>query len=132
MKRYFKCRAALVAPPGQGEGVAYLEFDNEWATRRVDIYENRQVSSLSDYQEMGPALCDQPLSRAPIDAQDAISRADFESVWRQAEAQYLRAKPRLLWPLLLLYLHLHRRMPMLLLRLRLRIWRIRIALGWTG
>lgn len=82
-KRYFKNRADV----GLGPGYAYIEFgDNEYALRQVEVYGDRWFSSYkADYHdELGPALCDKPLSSMGLSPDDEIESAEFEAIWDEA------------------------------------------------
>lgn len=51
-----------VAESVPGEGVAFMEFDGDIATRQVEIYGDRWFDSRKRYHDgIGPSLCDQPL-----------------------------------------------------------------------
>jgi hypothetical protein len=82
MKRYFKCE---VDDANLGKGVTYIEFEDEWPTRQVEIYGGRWYSSLEDYHpDLGPGLADQPLSTMGLGSEDEISASEFEQVWLEA------------------------------------------------
>ena len=82
MKRYFKHEAESVI----GSGVAYIEFDDEWASRQVEIYGTRWFCSNREYhEELGPALADQPLSMLELLPEHEISREEFEAIWQKAQ-----------------------------------------------
>lgn len=82
--KYFKrqCDAGL------GLGCCYNEFTDGWATRQVESYGSRWFSSFNSeyHEELGPALCDQPLESLEFAPEDEISREEFESVWAKAIA----------------------------------------------
>jgi len=84
MMRYFKHDAES----DLGFGVAYVEFENEWASRQVEIYDGRWFCSLEDYHDIGPGLSDQPLADAELGPEYEISKAEFEAIWAEAEARY--------------------------------------------
>ncbi len=88
MKRYFKREADI----GLGPGVAYVEFDGEWATRQVEIYGERWLSSLDSYHDdIGPGLVDQPLSLLGFEPEHEISQAEFEEIWAEMVRRYARS-----------------------------------------
>jgi hypothetical protein len=77
MKRYFKHEAES----DLGTGVAYLEFDGEWAVRQIERYNNRWFCSKKEYHpEIGPTLADQPLSELELKPKDEIASEEFEAV----------------------------------------------------
>ncbi len=85
MMRYFKHEAES----DLGFGIAYVEFEDEWASRQVEIYDGRWFCSLEDYHdEIGLGLSDPPLSDAELGLEYKISKEDFESIWAEAEARY--------------------------------------------
>jgi len=62
MKRYFR-RAG--DREGIGKGAVWLEFDGDWATRQVELYDGRWHSSLEEYRPDGcepRCRCDTPSS----------------------------------------------------------------------
>jgi hypothetical protein len=82
-KRYFKSHTDV----GLGPGYAYIEFgDDEYASRQVEVYGDRWFSSFkNDYHdELGPALCDKPLSSMELAPEDEIDQGEFEKVWAEA------------------------------------------------
>lgn len=82
MKRYFKHHAESEL----GTGIAYFEFEDEWAVRQVEIYGERWFCSTEDYHtEIGPGLCDQPLSVVGLRQEDEISRQEFEVIWDESQ-----------------------------------------------
>lgn len=81
MKRYFKREAES----SLGIGVAYLEFDEQWATRQVENYGEKWFRSDREFHAgLGPALCDQPLSELGLSVLDEISQDEFEQAWVRA------------------------------------------------
>lgn len=81
MKRYFKRQAES----SLGIGVAYMEFDGDYATRQVENYGEKWFRSDQDFHPgIGPALCDQPLSELGLGLADQISQEEFEKVWVRA------------------------------------------------
>lgn len=81
MKRYYR----RVSESDLGEGIAYLEFDGEWALRQVEIYGDRWFDSRTDYHpEIGPGLVDQPFTDLGITDDEEISAEEFERVWQEA------------------------------------------------
>ena len=78
-KRYFKGNADI----GFGPGHCYTEFEGEWATRQVEIYERRSFSSLDDDETHGGNLCDQPLSTLDLTKGEEISADEFEAAWKR-------------------------------------------------
>jgi hypothetical protein len=80
--KYYK----TTAESDLGEGTAYFEFDGEWAIRQVENYGDRWFySSKSYHQEIGPALCDQPLSELGLGPEHEISKESFEQAWDRAK-----------------------------------------------
>ena len=81
MKLYFKHEAES----DLGEGIVYFEIDDIWVVRQVEIYGDRWFCSNRDYHpEIGPALCDQPLSELDLRPEHEISPNEFEVVWSEA------------------------------------------------
>lgn len=82
MKRYFKHESES----NLGLGIAYLEFYNNWASRQIEIYDNKWFISNRIYhpETGGLALCDQPLSELDLEAKYEISKNEFENIWNQA------------------------------------------------
>jgi hypothetical protein len=81
MKRYYKHDAESEV----GLGVAYLEFDGEWATRQVEIYGDCWFCSMKAYHpEIGPALIDQPFSVLELQPEQEITSEEFEVIWEKA------------------------------------------------
>jgi hypothetical protein len=82
MKRYFKHRAESEV----GIGMAYIEFEDEGATRQVEVYNDRCFCSNRDYHpEIGPGLMDQPLSSLGLQSEHEISQEEFEKIWSKAQ-----------------------------------------------
>jgi hypothetical protein len=81
-RRYFRSATETLI----GNGEVYIEFDGEWATRQVDVIDERWFrSDRRDYHpEIGVALTDQPLSMLDPAAEDEITQAKFEHVWEEA------------------------------------------------
>jgi hypothetical protein len=78
MKRYFKREAESAL----GAGTAYLEFDGERATRQVENYGDKWFRSDREFHaEIGPGLCDQPLSEVGLSIADEITQDEFEQAW---------------------------------------------------
>ena len=78
---YFKHSADI----GLGYGVAYMEFEGEWAIRQVEIYGEQWFCSLQDYHpELGPGLVDQPFSVLELQPEHEVSEAEFLAVWQEA------------------------------------------------
>lgn len=81
MKRYFKKEAES----DLGRGMAYVEFDDGWPSRQVEIYGDRWFNSTIAYHpEIGPGLGDQPLSELELAPTDEITPQEFESVWQES------------------------------------------------
>jgi hypothetical protein len=82
MKLYFKHEAESEL----GLGVVYLEFNGNWASRQVEIYEDKWFLSNRDYhpETGGLSLCDQPLSEIGLGIEHEISQSEFEIVWNEA------------------------------------------------
>lgn len=81
MKSYYR----RAAESDLGEGVAYIEFDGEWATRQVEIYGDRWFDSRTAFHdEIGPGLCDQPLSEMGMLDEEEITAEEFERIWAEA------------------------------------------------
>ena len=81
MKRYFKRDAESEL----GNGVVYLEFQDDWPTRQIEIYGDRWFSSHKGYHpELGPALADQPLSVLELGEEFEITSEEFETAWNEA------------------------------------------------
>jgi hypothetical protein len=81
MKRYFKHEAES----DLDAGVAYLEFEGEWAIHQVEKYNDRWFCSNKEYHpEIGPTLADQPLSEMEFKPEYEISSEEFEGVWEEA------------------------------------------------
>ncbi|MGB8343358.1 MAG: hypothetical protein WCD86_00660 [Ktedonobacteraceae bacterium] len=81
MKRYFKHRAET----DLGIGIAYIEFEDEWASRQVEIYGDRWFCSTVAYHpEIGPGLSDQPLSVLGLTPADEITQHEFEVIWQES------------------------------------------------
>jgi hypothetical protein len=81
MKRYYKHHAESE----MGLGVAYLEFDGEWATRQVEIYGERWFCSTKKYHPaIGPGLSDQPFSVLVLGPEHEITGEEFEVIWEKA------------------------------------------------
>jgi hypothetical protein len=82
MKRYFKYE---LDDTGLGANVIYMEFEDEWPTRQVEIYGGRWFSSLEDYHpDLGPGLSDQPLSRMGLESEKEVCKDEFEKTWAEA------------------------------------------------
>jgi hypothetical protein len=67
-----------------GEGVAYFEFQGEWATRQVEVYGEHWVSSRDEQGPIGPNLCDQPLSELELLDEEQITKEEFEVAWTRS------------------------------------------------
>ncbi|MEH1820911.1 MAG: hypothetical protein V7L31_17840 [Nostoc sp.] len=82
MKLYFKHEAES----DLGMGIAYIEFDGDWASRQVEIYGDKWFLSNTVYhpETRGMALCDQPLSETCLGTEHEISESEFELVWSEA------------------------------------------------
>ena len=81
VKRHFKREAES----DLGTGIVYLEFDDAWAMRQVENYGDRWFRSERDFHpELGPALCDQPLSELGLGSEHEITEVEFEQAWRHA------------------------------------------------
>lgn len=81
MKRYFRTACDI----GLGPGYCYQEFDDQWATRQVEIYRDRTLSSMEEDAEWGMNLSDQPLSEIDLSQTQEISAVEFEEAWDQAK-----------------------------------------------
>ena len=77
MKRYFQHEAES----DLGEGMAYLEFNGEWACRQVEVYGNQWRCADEAHDEW---LADQPLEVVGLGAEHEISAEEFERIWREA------------------------------------------------
>ena len=87
MKSYFKREAES----DLGIGTVYLEFDGEWAIRQVENYGEKWFRSDRQFHsEIGPALCDQPLSQLGLTFLDQISEDEFERAWVRAVIKVCR------------------------------------------
>jgi hypothetical protein len=82
MKRYFKHEGES----NLGLGMVYLEFNDNWASRQVEIYGDKWFISNATYhpETGGLALCDQPLSELDLEEEHEISNNEFENIWNQA------------------------------------------------
>ena len=82
MKSYYKHEAES----NVGIGVVYFEFDGIYASKQLEIYGDRWFCSHNTryHPEIGPALCDQPLSVLGLTSQHKISREEFEDIWNKA------------------------------------------------
>jgi hypothetical protein len=81
MKRYFKKEAES----DLGIGIAYVEFDDEWPSRQVEIYGDRWFNSTIVYHPaIGPGLGDQPLSELDLTPADEITQHEFEVIWQES------------------------------------------------
>ena len=80
MKRYFQHEAES----DLGEGMAYLEFDGERASRQVEVYGDRWLRADEAHNEW---LADQPLEVVGLSAEHEISSQEFERIWQEAMKQ---------------------------------------------
>lgn len=86
MKLYYKHKAES----NLGIGIVYFEFDNNYASRQVEVYGNKwfcsnNCSNTGYHHELGGlALCDQPLSELCLSPKNEISSDDFEEIWYEA------------------------------------------------
>jgi hypothetical protein len=77
MKRFFEREAESEL----GVGRIYLEFDDGWPSRQVEVYGNTWRWGDRNHPQF---LADQPLDVLELQAEHAISAADFEAAWRRA------------------------------------------------
>jgi hypothetical protein len=85
MKRYF--RRECTPDLGLGEGVVYVEYEGETATRQVERYQDQWYASddpMGYIPELGPALTDLSLSDADFGPEHEITAEEFETVWELA------------------------------------------------
>lgn len=81
MKRYYRREAES----SLGTGVAYFEFDGEWAIRQVEVYGDRWFDSRTPFHtEVGPGLIDQPLDVLDMRDEHEITAEEFETTWHEA------------------------------------------------
>ena len=81
MKKYFKKETEFQCD----KGFIYLEFEEEIPMRQVDVYGNKYFCSLDEYHtELGPGLCDQPLSQLGLSLPEESSAEEFEEAWEKA------------------------------------------------
>ncbi|MGR6922411.1 hypothetical protein ACU635_49865 [[Actinomadura] parvosata] len=77
MKRYFRHEAES----DLGEGIAYLEFDGQWVSRQLEIYEDGVFrGTASDSPDM---MTDQPLEELGLTEEHEISAEEFNEAWHQ-------------------------------------------------
>jgi hypothetical protein len=71
---------------GIGKGAVWLEFDGDWATRQVELYDGRWYSSVGEYHPDlgGGGLADQPLQEHEFQPSEEISAEEFEAAWNEA------------------------------------------------
>jgi hypothetical protein len=71
--------------PGVGRGSVWLEFERDWATRQVELYDGRWYCSDKEYHpELGPGLTDRPLWEHEFAPEEEITAAEFEVAWDRA------------------------------------------------
>ena len=85
MKRYFKRNDADSI---YGTGLFFVEYDGEIATRQVEMYGERWLSSREGYHPgHGPGLTDRPLAEnlatGVFGPEYEIPAEEFEGVWQQ-------------------------------------------------
>lgn len=67
-----------------GEGVVYLETEEGWPCRQVEVYGDVWRWGDKDHPQW---LADQPLDVLELGEEYAISAGDFERVWEEALLQ---------------------------------------------
>ena len=81
MKKFYKLEAESI----YGEGIVYIEFDEEYATRQVEQYGSKfEWATVKDQSDVELVICDQPLSILEIEAEFEISEEEFNKVWNKA------------------------------------------------
>jgi hypothetical protein len=81
MKKYFKVASESLFDQGH----TYFEFNGEMVVRQVEHYGDKWYSSRDDYhKELGPSLCDVPLSQMELFDEDEITSEEFEIAWNEA------------------------------------------------
>ena len=76
-KRYFK----RLAESDLGEGVVYLEVQDGWPSRQVEIYGEQWRGADRERSEW---FADQPFSELGLEQHDEIAASEFETVWSEA------------------------------------------------
>lgn len=98
MKRHFK---RILAPDTSiGTGLAYFEFEEDWATRQIEIYGDHwyHSDSPSNYHaDLGIGLVDRPLSELELTEEEQISAEEFEGMWSEALRRAASRLPPQLW-----------------------------------
>jgi hypothetical protein len=83
MKKYYKF---TVHSKYRGEGLQFIEFDGQWASRQVECYAGKYLS-VCDQTPLELAcikLCDQPLSLLELQPEDISSENEFNTAWNQS------------------------------------------------
>jgi hypothetical protein len=82
MRKYFK----YYTESDLGSGTGYLEFEDEWAVRQVEIFGGRWFCSNKEYHpEIGLGLCDQPFSALDLGPDEEITKEEFDAAWDEAQ-----------------------------------------------
>jgi len=73
-----------------GEGFVWIEFQEDGsASRQVDKYGDKWLSSIVDYHEgIGPSLFDGNIDDLDLSESEKISKEEFEVVWAKAKSSY--------------------------------------------
>jgi hypothetical protein len=82
MKRYFRRAGDW---EGIGKGAVWLEFDADYPTRQVELYDGRWYSSIDEYHpELGGGLSDRPLPWHEFQPDEEVSAEEFAAAWNEA------------------------------------------------
>ncbi|NOK20912.1 hypothetical protein [Corallococcus carmarthensis] len=77
MKQYFQ----RAAESDLGEGMAYLEINDGWPSRQVEVYGEVWRWGDAEHREW---LADQPFSELGLEAEHAMPPEAFERLWQEA------------------------------------------------
>ncbi len=82
MKRFFKRSGDW---GDLGKGSVWLEFDDDWATRQVEVYDGRWYCSIDkSHPELGGSLTHEPLRVHGFLPEEEITAEEFEAAWSEA------------------------------------------------
>jgi hypothetical protein len=82
VKRYFRRDGDW---PGVGTGSVWLEFEGDYATRQVELYDGKWHSSIDKFHpDLGGSLTHEPLSVHEFVPSEEIAAEEFEKAWDEA------------------------------------------------